>query len=224
MGLRDFVDRYIVSVPGSAPKPEGEFDTAQVPLEATTKMSSITVEVEESGVKAAVTDASFDKIFEAARITVPAHKFTVEKVGDMLNHPKLKALPVEGKAAAVLVALEAQGVKIESVIEEAARKDKALDIFEKVRRDRFRQFAAQKEGENRKLAAQMEANMKAVSAMEADVEEWVAKKAAKENELFDVIELFTTDNPVSLAAPRPSASVKVTDLTQSLTPDPAPEG
>ena len=59
----------------------------------------------------------------------------MEKVGEMLKNPKLAGMAKEAKAAAVLVALEASGVSIESVIAEAARKDKALAVFEKVQKE-----------------------------------------------------------------------------------------
>ena len=168
-------------------------------------------------------DVTFDKIFEAAKIAAPAHGFTVGKVSEMLNHPKLAGLAKEAKAAAILVALEAQGVKIEAVLAEAINKDRALDVFDKVQRQHAAQFAQQKEGENQKLTAQIEANDRAVADLQAKIEAWARKKALKEQEFYDIVGHFTTDNPVTLSAarpapqdpPQPGPKVKVTDLTQS---------
>ena len=42
MGLKDFVDRYIVSLGPSAPK-GGEIDPAKVPLESGAKVSALDV-------------------------------------------------------------------------------------------------------------------------------------------------------------------------------------
>ncbi|MBI5243881.1 MAG: hypothetical protein HY922_09415 [Elusimicrobia bacterium] len=237
MGFKDWVDRYVISVPASrAAAPETEIEPGRVPMQATAKVGRISVDMDESALKAlpaaqAAEDVPFDKIFAAAKIPVPAHKFTVEKIAEMLAHPKLASLDQAGKAAAALVALESQGVTIQSVIEEAAKKDRALDVFENVQRERLRQFARQKEEENRKLACEIEKNKKAVAAVERSVEAWGEKKRLKEREIYDVVAHFTTENPIT-AAPQappasgaplreaaspqgPSAKVRITDLTQS---------
>jgi len=225
MGLRDFVDRYVVSLHPSAPK-GGEIDPSAVPLESGPKVSALDVPpVDEARLaKAAGGDPSFDKVFAAAQIPVPAHGFTIEKVGDMLRHPKLAGMAKEAKAAAVLVALEAAGVKVESVLTEAVRKDKALDVFERVQHEHAVELVRQKDEENKKLRAQIAANDKAAAEIAAQLEAWKKKKGAKEADLYDVVSHFTTANPITVeqlpqpAAPQqaPAARVKVTDLSQTL--------
>lgn len=230
MAFKDWVDRYIVSIgPPKDPAQTNDIDASAISLEAKTKLGALSVEIEESGLKSVGgVDVPFERIYEAARIPIPEHKFTVEKVGEMLQNSKLSKLAPEGKAAAVLVALDAQGVKIDGIIEEAVKKDKALDIFEKVQRDQARQFAVQKEEENKGLAAgieafarekqgQIENNKKAVSDRETQLAAWISKKGLKENELYAIIRHFTTDNPITVQTPGPqSGTVKITDLTRSL--------
>ncbi|MCX5796784.1 MAG: hypothetical protein NTY77_14915 [Elusimicrobia bacterium] len=226
MGLRDFVDHYVVSLHPSAPK-GGEIDPNKVRLETGGKVSELDVPpVDEARLaKAAGGDVSFDKVFAAAQIPVPAHGFTVEKVGEMLNHPKLAGMVKEAKAAAILVALEAAGVTIESVITEAARKDKALDVFARVQQERAVQLVTQKDEENKKLRAQIAANDKAAAEIAAQLEAWQKKKAAKEADLYEIVSHFTTANPITVeqapapvvAQPEtPAVKVKVTDLSKTL--------
>jgi hypothetical protein len=226
MGFKDFVDRYIVSLGPSAPK-GGEIDPSAVPLESGSRVSALDVPpVDEAKLaKAAGGDPSFDKVFAAAAIPAPAHGFTVEKVGAMLRHPKLAGMAKEAKAAAVLVAMEAAGVKVESVITEAARKDKALDVFERVQHEHAVALVRQKDEENAKLRAQIEANDKAAARIAADLESWQKKKALKEAELYEAVSHFTTANPISVSQPAqpvqappaaPAVKVKVTDLSQDL--------
>ena len=225
MGLRDFVDRYIVSLHPSAPK-GGEIDPNKIRLESGGKVSELDVpSLDEARLAKAVGgDVSFDKLFAAAQIPVPAHGFTIEKVGDMLRHPKLAGLAKEAKAAAILVALEAAGVTIESVITEAARKDKALDVFERVQHEHAVQLVQQKDDENKKLRAQIAANDKDAAEIAAQLEVWQKKKAAKEADLYEIVSHFTTANPITVeppaepAAPEkaPAAKVKVTDLSKTL--------
>ena len=133
MGVRDWVNKYIVSIGPQTQSPEkGEIDLSKVSINAKDKVSDLSLEVEESNFKQmSGVDIPFDKIFEAAKITEPTHRFTVEKVGEMLKNPKLANLSRENVTAAVLVALDAQGVKVEEVIEEAVRKD--LDDFARSR-------------------------------------------------------------------------------------------
>lgn len=225
MGLRDFVDRYIVSVGPAKPDiPLGEIDVAAVPLQSGPQLKTVDAPVAEAPVKAlSGIDVPFEKVYEAARITVPVHKFTVEKAAEMLANPKLAALPPEGRAAAVLVALESQGVKSDEIIADAVKKDKALDLFEKVQLENLNRSLKAKADENAALAAKIAANEVAAAELKAQVAAWVAKKAAKEEELFAVISHFTTANPITRsagqslpepAAPPPSgAKIKVTDLT-----------
>jgi hypothetical protein len=203
MGFKDWVDRNIVSL-GPPKGPAAPAPAAKVSDAA----------VDEAGVKAVPgSELSFDKVFAAAQIAVPAHGFTIEKVGAMLGNAKLAALPREGRAAAVLVALEAAGVKIDSVIEEAVRKDKALDLFEKVQREHLEQVSQEKEEANRKLAAQIEANKAAVADLTGKVEAWAKKKAQAEAQ---TVGYFTGEDPAVLPDPGAGAKTKVTDLSKSL--------
>ncbi|MBI5240422.1 MAG: hypothetical protein HY926_08105 [Elusimicrobia bacterium] len=227
MGFKDFVDRYVISLGPSAPK-GGEIDPTKVPLETGPQVSALDVPpVDEAKLaKAAGGDPSFDKVFLAAQILPPAHGFTIEKVGEMLRHPKLSGMAKEAKAAAVLVAMEAAGVKVESVITEAVRKDKALDVFERVQHEHAVALVKQKDEENAKLRAQIAANDKAAADIATQLEAWKKKKAAKEADLFEAVSHFTTANPITVetlpqpAAPAqaaaPAAKVKVTDLSQEL--------
>ena len=69
---------------------------------------------------------------QAAEIRPPAHGFTIFKIADMLKSEHIRSLPVEIKRSSVLLALDAAGVKLQDVIEDAVRRDRALDTFETV--------------------------------------------------------------------------------------------
>src|ERR1041385_8454137 len=75
---------------------------------------------------------SFAQIYEAAEIATPAHGYTILKVAGMLQSEHLHGLPQEVKRSSILVALEAAGAKIDDVIQDAVRRDRALDSFENV--------------------------------------------------------------------------------------------
>ena len=87
---------------------------------------------------------SFSQIYAAAEIPFPTHGYTILKIADMLESPHIKALPIEVKRSSVLVALDAAGVKIQEVVEDAIRRDKALDTFERVQQKQAEEFETQK--------------------------------------------------------------------------------
>ncbi|MBI3549702.1 MAG: hypothetical protein HY078_11740 [Elusimicrobia bacterium] len=228
MSLGDWLDKYVISIgPRKDAPPSGEVDLSEIGLKADGKMDAIAAQVDESKLRAVPgLDTPFQKIYDAARIAVPEHKFTVEKIGEMLAHPKLASLAREAKAAAVLVALDAQGVSINSVLEDAVKKDRALDIFEKVQRDHLKQSVQAKEEENRRLVEEIEKvtrekqkliedNKKAIVDIQAKAADWLERKRAMENNLHEIVQHFTTDNPITIEAIElPAATVKITDLTQ----------
>ncbi|HAH07696.1 MAG TPA: hypothetical protein DCM05_14430 [Elusimicrobia bacterium] len=238
MGLKDFVDRYIISLPATRPTepPPEEIDPAAVPIEATRRFADIRPQVDEKALRAVPQDAAaqagdfpIEKVFEAARIPKPPQGFSIEKVGEMLANPKLAGLAPEARAAAVLVALEASGAALQGVIEDAVHKDRALDVFEKVQREHVESFRTQKEEENRKLLETVEKNKRSVEERQLRLDAWLEKKAKKELELHAAVGHFTSQNPITAPrpaqpAPPPPASspeppprpgtVKITDLTQ----------
>ena len=88
--------------------------------------------VEVSAVPADVAD--FGAVYEEAGIELPLHGYGVDKVGEMLASPRLASLNREVRAAAVLAALEAAQVPPADVIQDAVKRDKALDAFEAAKR------------------------------------------------------------------------------------------
>ena len=84
------------------------------------------------------------KSTQAAEIHPPSHGFTIEKVGDMLRSEHIRTLPRDVKRSSVLVALEAVGAPIQDVIQDAMKRDQALDTFESVQEKALNQLEAQK--------------------------------------------------------------------------------
>ena len=81
---------------------------------------------------AAVVSANLGAVYDAAKIAAPAHGYTVLKVAEMLQSEHIRALPAEVKRKSVMVALDAAGVKVTDIVEDAVRRDRALDTYERV--------------------------------------------------------------------------------------------
>src|SRR6476646_7405659 len=99
--------------------------------------------------------SSFDEIYKAAEIVAPAHGYTIEKVASMLQSEHLRGLSAEVKRSSILVALEASGAKIEDVIQDAVRRDRALDGYERVLQKSLSDIQTRKSEENRQIEAEM---------------------------------------------------------------------
>ena len=151
---------------------------------------------------------SFDEIFAAAEIRTPDHGYTIFKVADMLASDYIRNLPLEVKRSSVLVALEAAGVKVQEIVEDAVRRDKALDTFERVQQKALDALDARKAEENRQIQAEldrvvadhkarMEANTAEVQKEKERFYGWLLRKQQEEQRIADAVAPFVTENPIT---------------------------
>lgn len=72
----------------------------------------------------------FGKVYLVAGVQAPLHGYGIERVGQMLNHRSLAGLDKQVKASAVMAALDAAGVPVQDVVQDAFVRYKALLAFE----------------------------------------------------------------------------------------------
>jgi hypothetical protein len=158
---------------------------------------------------------SFDEIYNAAEIHPPAHGFTIGKVGEMLNSEYIRNLPKDVKKSSILVALEASGAQIQEVIEDAVKRDRALDTFERVQQQSVDDLEARKTKENQQIQAEidrlvtehrsrMQANSDEVAKAKERFFGWRLKKQEEEQKIADAVSYFVVDNPITTGAPAAS--------------------
>lgn len=162
---------------------------------------------------------SFEEIYRAAEIRPPAHGYTILKVSEMLQSEHIRSLPPEVKRSSVLVALEAAGVKVEEIIQDAVRRDRALDTYERVQQKAVEDLETRKTQENKQIQAEMDRVMAEYKArMQANSDEvakekerfygWRLQKQQEEQKIADAVGYFASPNPVSTrgaaAAPPPT--------------------
>src|SRR5574341_494342 len=108
---------FVTVDPGAqeaSPPAEGEASAAQRVADIAASVASgpqFTAPVADPG--------SFEDIYRAAEIQPPAHGYTILKAASMLQSEHLRGLPAEVRRSSILVALDAAGVKIAEVIEDA---------------------------------------------------------------------------------------------------------
>lgn len=162
----------------------------------------------------------FPAIYRAAGVTDPAHGYSAYKVLEIFSSPGFAALDTRAKAAALTGFLNMNPtgpVPITDVVQDAVRRDQALDRFEEFLRRKLAERSEQIEKENARLQAEidevtrknrerMEANRIAIETEQARLSRWLVIKRAEERKLFDAVNPFVESNPISTAdAPRPAA-------------------
>lgn len=154
----------------------------------------------------------FEDIYRAAGISEPSHGFSAYKVLEILSSPDLAGLEGKAKAAALAGFLKmnpAGPVPLADVIQDAVRRDQALDKFAELLRSKMAARAEEMERENARLQAEideldrrnrelMEANRRALAGEQERLADWMARKRIEERKLFDSVGPFVEANPVSM--------------------------
>jgi hypothetical protein len=165
---------------------------------------------------------SFEQIYDAAGIAAPVHGFTIFKIADMLKSEHIRALPVEIKRSSVLLALDAAGVKLQEIVEDAVKRDRALDTFELVQQRALDRLESEKAEDNKKLQAEadrvlnelrarIQANNDAVARERERIQTWRLRKQQEEKRIAEAVAPFASENPITTgpavapAKPEPSA-------------------
>jgi hypothetical protein len=162
----------------------------------------------------------FPAIYKAAGVVDPPHGYSAYKVLEIFASPGFASLDLRAKAAALTGFLNmtpSGPVPITDIVQDAVRRDQALDRFEGFLRNKVKTRTEQVEHENAQLQAEideltrrnrekMEANRIALEAEQARLSRWLVVKRAEERKLFDAINPFVEANPISTADTPPRAA------------------
>jgi hypothetical protein len=143
---------------------------------------------------------SFDDVYGAALIQAPAHGYSVLKVAEMLQSEHLQALPPDVKKKSILVALDFAGVKVAEIVEDAVRRDRALDTYERVLQKNLEQLRAEKEREIKELEASIARSRAELEREQKELDKWCTRKRLEENRIAEAVGYFVSENPITAAA------------------------
>jgi len=99
---------------------------------------------------------SYEDIYHAAGIMSPRSGYSIHKVVEMLNSERLRDLSNEVKRASVLMALDAAGTSADEVLQDASRRQQALNSYESGKKKQLEDFEASSSRENTQIEAEME--------------------------------------------------------------------
>lgn len=164
----------------------------------------------------------FGAIYRAAGVTDPAHGYTAYKVLEIFASPGFSSMDTRAKAAALtgFLNMNPNGpVPVTDVVQDAVRRDQALDKFEEFLRAKLVKRSDEHDKENTALQAEIdevtrrnrdkiEANRIALETEQAKLSRWQVIKRAEERKLFDAVNPFVESNPISTAdsPSRPAAA------------------
>jgi hypothetical protein len=168
-----------------------------------------------STVAADVSD--FAAVYDEAGIAVPDHGYGIEKVAGMLESKRLASLGREVKATAVLAAIEAAGVNVRDVIQDAVRRDKALDDFEAAKEAEVRELKSRSETRVQAIKEEIDAFLRAKNQEIEELKQAAdgattaftqlqTRKRREEDRLQEIVSHFVepSDNPISTQSSRPA--------------------
>jgi hypothetical protein len=161
----------------------------------------------------------FSEIYSAAQITAPPHGYTVLKVAEMLRSEHILELPADVRQRSVRVALDAAGVKVTEIVEDAVRRDRALDTYERVLQNSLDELRAAKAAENKaleeevnqrvaELRTRIEQNNAEVTREQESLATWKVRKRQEEDRIAEAVGHFVSENPVTTASGASAAHAK----------------
>jgi hypothetical protein len=157
------------------------------------------------------TPTDLGEIYRSAQIATPAHGYSVLKVAEMLQSEHIQSLPAEVKQKSIMVALDAAGVKVAEIIEDAVKRDRALDTYERVLQKHLEGLREQKAVENRQLEeeinqrvaelrARVDQNNAELTAEQNNLLAWRVRKRQEEDRIAEAIGYFVTENPITTSS------------------------
>jgi len=126
----------------------------------------------------------------------------------MLESDHIRNLPSDVRKSSILVALDAASVDIKEVIQDAIRRDRALDTYERVQQRAVEELESRKSKENSDIQAQIDkyvteqrakiqSNNDAISREKERFTGWRLKKQQEEKKIAEAVGYFVTENPIT---------------------------
>ncbi len=150
--------------------------------------------------------AAFDEIYNQSNFksTVGATEYNILKVAEMATSDQLHGLSVTAKHSALMMALEAAGVAVEDILQDAMQRQRTLEAYEEAQQRRLQEFENSKLKENERLTLEMESICtgyrtriaNAVEEIERErtvFREWQERKVREQRRIAEAASLCVTD-------------------------------
>lgn len=99
---------------------------------------------------------SFEDIYRGAP-AISSSRYNILTVASMLKSQHLTGMSGETRRGAIMMALEAAGVEVKDILQDAMLRQRALNDYEETQQKRLREFEAAKTESNRQIQAELDA-------------------------------------------------------------------
>jgi hypothetical protein len=163
---------------------------------------------------------TMEDIYRAAGIMNPRRGYSINKVVEMLHSEHVVGLAKEMKRASILMALDAAGISLEQVQQDAKVRQGALDAYEAGQQKQIEAVWARKAEEVTLIQAELESvkahqlarisrNLEGVAREKAAFNAWVALKQQECQSMSEAVELcMKSPEREPVVAPQPEVSEK----------------
>jgi hypothetical protein len=99
---------------------------------------------------------SFEQIYQNSAVKPPRIGYGILKVAAMANSPHLAGMSSEAKRGSLLMALDAAGVEVEDLLQDAVVRQKALNDYEEQQQHKLKDYATATLEENVRIQAELD--------------------------------------------------------------------
>jgi hypothetical protein len=150
----------------------------------------------------------FEEVYRSAGIKSPRLGYSIGKVIEMLHSEHIRNLPTETKRASLLMALEAAGVQVDEVLQDATLRQRAINSYEAIQRKHLEEYEARKAQDNCTIQAEMErvaaeyaarisCNLDDVAREKDSFRKWQVRKQHEAQSIADAVALCVTPGKTS---------------------------
>ena len=162
--------------------------------------------------------APMEDIYRAAGIMIPRKGYSIKKVVEMLNSEHISGLSKELKRAAILMALDAAGIPLDQVQQDAKSRQDALDSYEAAQKKQVEAEWAKKAEEIVQIQAELESikahymarvsrNLEGVAREKTTFSNWQTMKQQETQSMAEALELCLKSAVAALTtAPLPETA------------------
>ena len=164
---------------------------------------------------------TFDEIYRRStfRTSTKTAEWHILKIADMLNSEHLRGLSPAAKHSALMMALEAGGVAVEDMLQDAVQRQRVLNECEESQMRRLQEIEGLKLRENERLNAEMEAvcskyrariatGIEEIEREHQSFREWQERKEREQRRIAEAASACVSGDAVS------SSDVSVTRLLE----------
>ena len=158
----------------------------------------------------------FEEIYRVAGIKGPRLGYSISKVIEMLHSEHIRNLPTETRRASLLMALEAAGVQVDEVLQDATLRQRAINSYEAIQRKHLEEYEARKAQDNCAIQAEMErvaaeyaarisSNLDEVAREKDSFRKWQIRKQHEAQNIADAVALCVSPSGAKAGADPMSA-------------------